>query len=323
MKKLLRNIALLLLPILLYYVVFLIFEPNNYFGLRATTPSGAVFGAIREYQKDPVDAIIVGDSRLAHFDMDLVEEVSGKHYGNLAFGGASLKEQIDLLEWTLENYPGIDEVIFGLSFYTLNGNYASDRFEDIEKALYNPFVYMTNLSYNLDVIDRVRLTLQGEVLDGGEHETEDPADYEYTEFTDPETGETVLLRSRIVDYMDDIAPYTRDWTPNEAQFDRLVSLIESCSASGIRFVIVMPPVDDAILKYEVVQTGIVGQMVAMQQQLLDSSALVLDYELTHRPDLREDQFFDGFHLDYERGLPEWTRMLFTDIKNGEIDSYGA
>ena len=46
--------------------------------------------------------MIIGDSRLAHFDLDLAGQASGKTWQTLAFGGASLKENNDLLAWVLK-----------------------------------------------------------------------------------------------------------------------------------------------------------------------------------------------------------------------------
>ena len=51
---------------------------------------------MREYQADPGRNLILGDSRLAHIDMDQAARVSGRQWQNLAFGGASLKETLDL-----------------------------------------------------------------------------------------------------------------------------------------------------------------------------------------------------------------------------------
>lgn len=315
MKRLLRNIVLLLLPIFLYYALFLAFEPNNFFGIRSTTPSGAIFGALRQYDKNPQDSIILGDSRLAHINMEQVEQVAGKPYANLAFGGASLKEQLDELDWLLARYPNINEVVLTLSFYTVNAAYNTDRFETIETALTNPFAYLCSLDYNLLTFDRMLSWLRGETLDGGATETEDPADYQYAEYTNPTTGETVLLRTRIIDYINDISRYTRDFSVNTEQLERLLNTIESFQAAGIRFIVVLPPMEDTAFQYEVVETGIAAQMEPLLAQLRQTGALVLDYELTGRLTLREDQYFDGFHLDYKRGLPEWTDILFTDIKN--------
>ena len=95
MKKIIPKVALALAPIVLYLAVFVAFEPNNYFGLRATGSDNSPISRIRAFEKDPHDSIILGDSRMAHFDMDLVDEVSGTQWSNLAYGGASLEESID------------------------------------------------------------------------------------------------------------------------------------------------------------------------------------------------------------------------------------
>ena len=68
------------------------FEPNNYFGLKASATSSQPVARVRAYQQEPGTNLILGDSRLAHFDMGLVDSLSGQSWQNLAFGGASLKE---------------------------------------------------------------------------------------------------------------------------------------------------------------------------------------------------------------------------------------
>ena len=105
MKTLLRNIGIALIPILLYYGVFIAFEPNNYFGLKEKADGTDIMAILREYEKNPQDRIILGDSRTAKFDMDLVHAVSGKRYTNLSYGGASFKDQLDLLEWVINQNP--------------------------------------------------------------------------------------------------------------------------------------------------------------------------------------------------------------------------
>ena len=313
MKKIVRTVALLLLPVLLYYSVFLALEPNNYFNLREVTPSGVPIGALRSFENNPQTSLIVGDSRVAHFDMELVEEVAGRPFGNIAYGGASLREELDLLEWWMEKYPQIDEVVFGLSFYTLNAAYEMDRVEGLQQALYNPFVYLTNLSFHLDAMQTLRDYLDGKTLYGGEGETEDPADYVFVEYATPE-GETVLLRDRLVNYMEEgLSSRTSRWSPNEIQFERLLKTIEDAAARGVRFVVVLPPMHPCVLEYIVKPNGIYPPMLEMLELLHKSPALVLDYEITGRPDFTDDQFFDGLHLDAERGMEVWTRMLFTDI----------
>ncbi len=313
MKKIIRNIALLMAPIALYYCIFLAFEPNNYFGLRSVTPSGAVFGAIRSYEKNPTRAVILGDSRLAHLNMDTVDETTGRDFSNLAFSGASLKESLDELEWLLAHYPDIDEVVFGFSFHTLNARNAADRFHSIETGLYNPFAYLTNLGYNLESLFNLTVWLRGETLFGGEGETQDPATYQYVPFTDPATGETVQLRDKIVAHIGYVDPAMRQWAPNDEQFDRLLAFIDRFEREGKRFIVVFPPMDDAFLEHVMKAYDIDDKMPPYIERLRASGAEVYDYELTGRPDFAEDMFYDGFHLDYRRGLPAWTKLFFGAI----------
>ena len=99
MKKILRNIALLLLPILLYYIVFIAFEPNNYFGIRQEPLGGTdIIARMRIFQREPENALVVGDSRVAKLNMDVFEQTLGKPYFNLTYGGSSLTESLDILE---------------------------------------------------------------------------------------------------------------------------------------------------------------------------------------------------------------------------------
>ena len=119
MKNILKKLALLAIPVLVWLVVFIAFEPNNYFGLKsspgpASRWPGCGLPAAPRHPSDP------GDSRLAHFDMDLVDELSGEEWQNLSFGGASLKETLDLADYVLDSSHEVDTLLVGLSFYTLN-----------------------------------------------------------------------------------------------------------------------------------------------------------------------------------------------------------
>lgn len=304
---------MLLLPILLYYCVFLAVEPNNYFSLRATTPSGASIGTLQDFERHPTDHVILGDSRFAHLDMGLIKRLTGEEFSNLSFGGASVKETLDRLDWVLERRPDLQEVVLGLSFYTLNAAYKVDRTESILQAMNNPIAYLTSLSFNIEVVQNALFVLQGETLFGGEAETRDPATYEFVEYENPLTGKTVPLRRDIVDYLGDIGPNLDQWALNQEQLDRLLEAIERCTEQGIRITVVLPPLHPAVREQQIVPLGIDVRMQPALDALHASSALFLDYEFENPPDFAEDQYFDGLHVDYKRGLPVFTRMLFGDM----------
>ena len=152
MKSILQKLALLAIPVALWFAFFAAFEPNNYFGIRQASHSTAPIARLRAFEKAPGSRVILGDSRLAHFDDALISQVSGEAWQNLAFGGASLKETNDLLEYVLDNDPDLQQVLFGLSFYTLSANYNTDRMGALEDTLHNPFAYCLNLEYNINAL---------------------------------------------------------------------------------------------------------------------------------------------------------------------------
>ena len=120
MKNILKKLALLAIPVLVWLALFVAFEPNNYFGLKSSAGSSQPVARVRAYQQHPGTHLILWDSRLAHFDMDLVAEVSGQEWQNLSFGGASLQETLDLADYVLDSGHEVDSLLMGLSFYTLN-----------------------------------------------------------------------------------------------------------------------------------------------------------------------------------------------------------
>ncbi len=115
---------------------------------------------MRAYQQEPGTNLILGDSRLAHFDMGLVDSLSGQSWQNLAFGGASLKETLDLADYLLDSGNDVDTLLVEVSFYTLNAGYNTDRFATLEETLNNPLAYCFNLEYNVNALTVAMDTLR-------------------------------------------------------------------------------------------------------------------------------------------------------------------
>ncbi len=318
MKKLLRNICLVLLPIVLYYCVFIAFEPNNYFGLKENADGTDIMAILRMYEDTPGDSIILGDSRMAKFDAQLIEDITGDEYTNLAFGGASLKEQLDILEWAYQQNPQLNEVVFGLSFYTLNQSYNHDR--KVIDALGNPFAYMTNLGYNINMLTNLYDHLAPSRSVGSSGETMEISEYEYVPYVDFASGETVEMREKIAEHITNLLPRTIGWQLNEEEFLRMISVMEGLMAEGVKVTIVLPPAHDDVMEYVVKSCGIDVQMEPVLEEMNSFGAGVLDYEFNNRDILRDDQYFDGFHIDEERGLDDFTTILFSDIMKNSGDA---
>lgn len=312
MLHILKRLAVLLIPVYLWFAFFLAFEPNNYFGLKKQTDSSQPVARVRAYQQEPGRSLIIGDSRLAHFDMNLVEEVSGRPWQNLAFGGASLRESLDLAEFVLDSGHEVEEILLEVSFYTVNAGYDTDRFSALEETLVNPLAYCLNLEYNVNALTMF-LNFVRNTPDTIESGVWGPADYL------DEEGNPLPLHRKLYEYPALIDSRCRDWAVNEEQLARLEELARRCQAEGVALTLVLPPMAQNVRTQVCEKYGIDDAMLETVLPLLDRWAdetgmAVLDYEWNGSCITDDDtQFYDGFHLDEVYGLPDWTRQLFGDL----------
>lgn len=305
MSKLIGKLALIMLPILLYFGAFIYFEPYNYFGLKQSryTRDSAIV-RVRNFDSDPADILIVGDSRMAHFDMDKVEEYQGEKVSQLAFGGASFNESMDLLEYALEKNPNVKRVFFGVSFYTLNESYYKDRMSSIETISHNPFAYMLNFNYNVEMLREIGYFIKGVENVASVHHR----DWTREDYVD-ENGDKLPYRKNLMEYRDTIAGVCKNYRLDTADIDRYIRLCQKCRDMGIQVYTVLPPMDDS-LKDLVIEPMGIGEDIEYFIRQAEKCSRVLNYEYTEENPFSEDRFYDGFHLDTYSGLPVFTQMLF-------------
>lgn len=165
---------------------------------------------VRAYEQNPGTNLIIGDSRLAHFDMDLVDSLTGQSWQNLAFGGASLKECVDLANYVLDSGNQVDRILFELSFYTLNSSYNTDRFSALEATLRNPLAYCLNLEYNVNALTVFMDTVKGTP------DTIESGDWTAADYLD-DAGNTIPLHKKLYEYPALITTRCQNWTLNETE----------------------------------------------------------------------------------------------------------
>lgn len=312
MRAIVKKLALLSIPVWVWLAFFVAFEPNNYFGLKAGAGGSQPVARVRAWEQAPGQNLIIGDSRLAHLDMALAQQVSGQTWQNLAFGGASLRESIDLANYILDSGHSPQRLLLAISFYTLNQGYDTDRFAALEETLHNPLAYCLNLEYNVNALTSFMDFVRGtpDTVESGDW---GPADYIGAD------GGAIPLHRRLYDYPAVITPRCEHWALNETQLARLETLAARCQAAGVALTVVLPPMA-ANVRSEVGDRF--GITAAMEGEVLPRLAalaaqygfFLLDYEWGGSCITDEDtQFFDGFHLDEKYGLPQWTRQLFGDM----------
>ena len=308
MKHIIKKLALLFVPVYLWFAFFVAFEPNNYFGIKTASSSQPV-ARVRAYEQSPGTNLIIGDSRLAHFDMDLVDSLTGQSWQNLAFGGASLKECVDLANYVLDSGNQVDRILFELSFYTLNSSYNTDRFSALEATLRNPLAYCLNLEYNVNALTVFMDTVKGTP------DTIESGDWTAADYLD-DAGNTIPLHKKLYEYPALITTRCQNWTLNETELAEFLAMAQRCADRGVELTIVLPPMA-ANVRTEVCDAF--GITAVMQDEVLPllekQNFAVLNYEWCTSCITDDDtQFFDGFHLDEKYGLPDWTAELFDDMQ---------
>ena len=316
MKHILRRLAVVLIPVYGWLAFFVAFEPNNYFGLKAEAGSSQPVARVRAYQKQPGRNLILGDSRLAHFDEALIAEICGEEWQDLAFGGASLRETLDLAQYVLDSGAPVDRMMLGVSFYVLNAGYDTDRFAALEETLRNPIAYCLNLEYNVNALTGFQnwLLHTPDTVETGEWGPQDYLDAD---------GAPIPVHRILYDYPARIAPRCEGWALNEQQFGRIAQLAAQCRARGVRLAVVLPPMAGIVRETVGVPFGIEAEM--QNTVLPQLRAWAEEYGFALRDDewggscIADDdaQFYDGFHLDEVHGLPDWTRQLFEDVYRPE------
>ncbi|MEG0019251.1 MAG: hypothetical protein RR728_01790 [Oscillospiraceae bacterium] len=307
MVKLAKKLGIVLLPIVIYFGIFIYFEPYNYFGIKQSEYTGdSAIVRVRSFNENKENAIILGDSRMAHFDMELAQGYAKKPISQLSFGGASFNESMDLFDYALEQNPNIDTVYFGVSFYTLNESYFKDRMSQIKTIATNPFAYMLNFNYNIEMLNEIVWKIRGienVASDNEGHWT--AADYQNEDGTVRKYRKDLEAFAQTIYGVCTAVPYKID-TPD---VERYIKIAKLCKEKGIKLYTILPPMDNSLKDLVVDKLGIGGDILEFIAAVEPYSE-VLNYEYNQENPFTQEQFYDGFHLDKVTGLPQFTKMLF-------------
>ncbi|WP_209330843.1 hypothetical protein [Lunatimonas salinarum] len=125
MRLFIQKTLLFLIPFGIYFILVLVIDPFNYFnGYGYNEPSRKydiaeeqsphLFKMIK-FKNEPKRNIVIGDSR----SNALYYRFEQQNWGNLAYGGASLREMIDSF-WYAVSISPIDSVVMGISLNLYN-----------------------------------------------------------------------------------------------------------------------------------------------------------------------------------------------------------
>ena len=300
-KKLIKNLVKYLLPFLLIFALFTAFDPYDYWLLNGspTYVSRSVSG-MRELLLTQPENILLGDSRMANFNADYIKQISGEDWCILAYGGATLNENIKQF-WYAAEHTTLKKVVFGVNFYNLNDNhYSEGRVDDAIETAENPLKFYGNFNIWLEMISNLRAKTQNKLADLTGNEdlrifVDDPSsltqDIQPPQEYDEETG----YRENLKEYAEMINGYLSGYHGALNYLDRFEEIIDYCDANGIEITFLIPNSNRTMWEMTVFQLEI-DDYIEIYKNRLKSRAIVYDMEFYNDYALDDSLYYDCFHF---------------------------
>ncbi|MDO4566291.1 MAG: hypothetical protein Q4B42_03070 [Oscillospiraceae bacterium] len=318
--KLLKKLLIFAAPFLLLLALFIAFEPYDYWGLKGESRYYArSVSALRELLREQPENIVLGDSRMANFNADYIEEQTGERYTMLCYGGATLNESIEQF-WFAAGHTGLKKVVFGLDFYTLNDNHRNEtRFEDAREKALEPLKFLGNFDVWLDAAGNFEVAFSNVWADITGDETarltvDDPSSLEQ-DVRPPDNYSAEGYRLDLLEYSYIIYSQCADYSPPLDYLAELEEIISYCEENGIELIFVIPNCSRVIWN-EVIYPLELDYYIDIYKDFLKSRATVYDMEFDNDYAANDPLFYDGFHFVLEEKL-HLARVIFA----GEESEY--
>lgn len=303
-----KKVGFFLLPFAVYACAIVVIDPYNYFGVSRAVSNDLkkdisfklnyAMWAMLDYRRDPTANILLGDSRMLGLHAEDIRAVSGHDFRNLAYGGGSLREAIATFKFA-EELVDLKRVKIGLDINTYNGSDSKNRVSEVEAALGNPLLYVTNNN-----VMRASWMLVGAAVTGRPARIGVPAG-DREEFWRKQLDVTARLY---------LANY-RDPSTYRAQLGEIAEL---CRAKGIELqFIIFPSHQDLMDKIE--QYDLVEANRVMREDLA-SWGQVYDFAWTNPLTTDKASFTDPFHFTRDVAR-EIVRSVWGDVRD-HVKVYG-
>ncbi|MBC8530267.1 hypothetical protein [Gehongia tenuis] len=278
MKKIVVKLLIFFMPVFLWISLFTSLDPYdywNFFNDYRGFEEGIVtpLPRMRKYLNSDTSTLLLGDSRTAYVWRQMKTLGVDDEYANLAFGGASLKESIDLF-WFAAEKRKPERVIFQISFYTMNSAYALDRVPQVVDQAENVFQYYLNFDHNRLAFNNLKQWVA-------------PIKVE----PEPELPRAER-RAKELEY---VSVPCADYSINEEMLNGLIEIAQYCNNEGIELYFITPPMhrdfwDQIVDRYE-----LQDELDYYKAKLSQYAPI---YDMEWRSDIIDSEdFTDGMHFD--------------------------
>lgn len=298
LKKFIGKLILALLPLLLFAGLFVKYEPNNYWGLKPPKTGNWSYplARVRAFMRDPSEYIILGDSRMNHFDVDYVESLTGVRYANLSTGGQGPNLTRELYDWAKEKVQ-VQSLVLDGSFYQFRSGNRSSSALPVFYIAEHPLTYMTTRDYVVEAAELFLKDLSSRgllptALAAGSREA-------------PSAVPPDKYREDLVLYAtENIYPGCYNYS---LDMDDYRYILQDCQESGIETRVALCPVQESIWEL-VIEPLHLEPFMEEYREILRQYTDVYDMEWKHDFCKNQNLFSDGFHLvDYTA----FTDAIFT------------
>jgi hypothetical protein len=291
----LLKVFIFCIPLISLGVIFWMFEPYNYWGIRSKNYriEDNPVTIVRDYREHPSVNILLSDSRLAAVKID--PAILGKEVYNFAYGGATMTECIKLFWFAADQYK-LENVFFQLSFYSLNGNHNTglDRISDIIDSSKNPIKYMTNTGMLRGAARNIINILK--------QRQQDEFDYH---------NQKLLSEDDFHNYAIKIKEYCMTYQISEQYLRELEEIADYCQENNINLIFFTPLLHYSIWRYVIDPLGIDNEIHSYKERL-SQKTIIRDMEYLSPISYRDNDFSDGMHFRNET-RDEFVKTILTGI----------
>ncbi len=330
MKRLIKKLLIFCIPFLLALGFFVAFETYDFWCLKGDVAyMNRGIHSLREVVLTKPERIILGDSRMANFNVGYIEEISGEDWCNMAYGGATLNESINQF-WYAAEHTKLKEVVFGVSFYTMNDNHLTYRFDSAKAIAENPVGYVLNFRNWMDAIYRCKNNISNAIYDATGNQAfyvlvDDPSSLAQ-DVRPPDELDENGDRVDLVNYSNIIYSQCAAYTGCSGYLYELEKIADYCTENGIKLTFVIPNFN-RMLWERVVYPLELDIYIDIYKDSLKSIADVVDLEFYNDYAKNDDYFLDGLHFVLEEKL-HLARIVFADeaseyVMRTTADEYGA
>jgi hypothetical protein len=290
---------MLVTPFLAIAVFVFVVDPFDYFCLSHVVSeaikektAGILHGALwklAKYRRSPARRLLLGDSRMAMIPAASVTRVTGHDYANLALGGGSLAEDVDIYWFAARRVP-LEEVVLEVGFINFNASYLINRVPEAEAMLESPGLYLSNRLVVEAAFREAYSACSGQPIGIG---IPDMTPAAFWRFEVEEATPRALRRYA--------------YPSNDAQ--RLERMAADCRTNGTRLIILIPPTH-VDLQAKVRELDL-GAEEARFRAFVATLGSVYDFDYSNEYTTDRANFIDPYHFTN-------TDELIQEIWGGQV-----